>query len=289
MSMRTLAAFVAVVVVFGATAARTQEADSTKLLAEVRQALGGERALAAVTSFSLEGLGKVASRDRIFTYTLQISCQLPDKFVVVRTQASPGMNVTERDGFNQDEAIRETVFSPPQPPAAPLPGMPKDTPETLAAARREALLANKQRFGALALALIARAFRAYPLEFGDGGTMDVQGSPARVIEAKASGRTVVRLCVNPRTRMPVMVSWHSRPQLVQLPGWLRFMPAPDRDPALSVVVEHQLFLGDYRVINDVMWPHLLVEYVGEESSEELTVAKIKINANIGESRFKVAK
>jgi len=102
---------VAIAAVAVASVALPPADDAAALLAGARQALGGDAALAAVTTWQVSGsvsrdLGPVTTDS-----ALEISCVLPDKFVQVFQQTlSMGpmgpTQVTRTEGFNGDEHSR---------------------------------------------------------------------------------------------------------------------------------------------------------------------------------------
>ncbi|MGE5361940.1 MAG: hypothetical protein ACM3NQ_23235 [Bacteroidales bacterium] len=270
------------------TAAGTQQTKTPGLVGEVREALGGEAALAAVTSFSIDGAGVWFSDSGSIRHSMRIDCQLPDKMVVTRLQSERGTRITERDGVNGTELIRETVVSYYSGPADR--DASADTPESKEAERRRRFLRAKQWFAALTMLLFAQTNATHPLQLTDAGTVDLQDAPARLIEGRAADGSVMRLFVSPVTRLPMVVRWLATRQLTALPATKTLMPPAEVDHALaSSPVEHELCAGDYKVENAVKWPRVLIEYVGGREIEELTLRSIKLNPKLPADTFQPTK
>ncbi|OFW03299.1 MAG: hypothetical protein A3H96_19570 [Acidobacteria bacterium RIFCSPLOWO2_02_FULL_67_36] len=316
--MRTIAVGM-VAVLLGATGiSARQDTEAARRLAEARQALGGEAALAAIASFSVGGTWSQNLGSRTLERNVQFECVLPDKFVRTATQRTGPVEITMSDGFNGDDPIREILSSIGTPPRDFTTG--PQTPETIAAARREKTRRNKQTFLRLALALFAKSPEAYPIQFTYSGLDQVGGTTVDVLEGKAADGFVVRLHLDANTHLPVMVGWRAdtgvimttrstvttrttrqgteivaaTPPVPTLPGGeappgtvIAGSPGGGNPAAGMPRVEHQLFFSDFRAEGGVTWPHLLKEYVDGQVSEELRLGKFKLNPKISLSKFNV--
>jgi hypothetical protein len=56
--------------------------------------------------------------------------------------------------------------------------------------------------------------------------------------------------------------------------------------AAKKLVEHRLYLSEYREVDGVKIPHMLVRSVDGTTTEELTLEKVKLNAKIDAKKFK---
>jgi hypothetical protein len=150
--------------------ASSQSPAVTKLLAEARQALGGDASRANITSFKVTG--SVRAPNRWESGSFEIVCVLPDRFLQIESRAiiSPGETVSEashgpsvhrettRLGFNGDGLI----FEPAVMPTPALRGLPLRREQTTAL-----LKAARTGFANLTLALFAESFAGVPLHFGE--------------------------------------------------------------------------------------------------------------------------
>ena len=190
------------------------------MLAAAREALGGEKKLAAVKTLVTTGRTRQVRGDNLVPIEFEIYVELPDKYVrkdEVPAQESGPTTV----GFNGDNLIQ----LPPQaaPPAGGRPGgPPPPTPEQLDAARRARVAGVKQDFARLMLGLFAGSFDGYPLTFTYAGQAEAPQGMADVLDVKGPANLAMRLFVYRDTHLPVMVTWQGGPQ----PGPGR----PDQEP-----------------------------------------------------------
>jgi hypothetical protein len=191
--------------------------NAAAVLAAAREALGGEKKLAAVKTLVTTGRTRQVRGDNLVPIEFEIYAELPDKYVrkdEVPAQESGPTTV----GFNGDNLIQ----LPPQvgPPAGGRPGgPPPPTPEQLDAARRARVAGVKQDFARLMLGLFAGSFDSYPLTFTYAGQAEAPQGMADVLDVKGPANLVMRLFVYRDTHLPVMVTWQGGPQ-----------PGPGRGP-----------------------------------------------------------
>ena len=83
---------------------RTQARDAAPVLAGAREALGGERNLAAVKTFLATGRTRQLRGDNLVPIEFEIACELPDKYV--RRDEFPAQDSPPVvNGFRGEEAI----------------------------------------------------------------------------------------------------------------------------------------------------------------------------------------
>jgi len=180
------------------------------VLAAAREALGGEKKLAAVKTLVTTGRTRQVRGDNLVPIEFEIFVELPDKYVrkdEVPAQESGPTTV----GFNGDNLVQ----LPPQtaPPGGRPGGPPPPTPEQLDAARRARVAGVKQDFARLMLGLFAGSFDSYPLTFTYAGQAEAPQGMADVLDVKGPANLAMRLFVYRDTHLPVMVTWQGGPQL----------------------------------------------------------------------------
>src|SRR5690349_3285791 len=90
---------------------RSQSVDATQVLAAAREALGGDKKLSAVKSFTATGRTRQVRGNNLVPIEFEINCELPDKFV--RKDEIPAQDTDPSTvGF-----IGETLIQFPQPAA----------------------------------------------------------------------------------------------------------------------------------------------------------------------------
>ena len=195
-------------------AAQAPARDAATVLAEAREALGGEKRLSAVKNFVVTGRTRQVRGDNLVPIEFEIAVELPDKYV--RKDEIPAQESGPTStGFNGDELIQLPVAAAPTPPSGMPPGMGRaagpatpPSPAQLEAARKTRVATVKQDFVRLTLGMFAGSFSSYPMTFTYVGQAEAPQGKADVVEAKAPNFTV-RLFVNSQTHLPIMVSWQA--------------------------------------------------------------------------------
>jgi hypothetical protein len=306
--MRAIALTVSVAMV--ATAAvRGDGQAAVDLLGAARQALGGDAALTAVKSFTVGGslardLGRFGN-----TSDLEISCELPDRFVRMthrRVDMGPmgSGDITEFRGFNGDDPIQETIApDSPVPPvihAGPAP----TTPAEIAAERQRRATVNKRIFVELALPLFGASFGGFPLDFRPAGRVPLATGPADEIDARGPDGSTWFLFLDASTHLPVKLTWRAKPivtfstssivtttssgQVVSSsPSTPVVLPS---DPTAGMaMVEWAMTIDDYKTADGLNWPHRFTTTVDGKKYEELRLKQFRLNPKIDAKRFKPSK
>ena len=186
-----------------------QPKDATSVLAAAREALGGEKKLSAVKSFTATGRTRQVRGDNLVPIEFEISVELPDKYL--RKDEIPAQESgPTATGFNGDVLLQD----PPQaaPPAGPpgAAGAPGPNPAMLEAAQKARVSAVKQDFARLTLGMFATSFATYPLTFTYVGEAEAPQGKADVVDAKGPNVTI-RFFISQQTHLPIMVSWQGAP------------------------------------------------------------------------------
>lgn len=164
--------------------------DPNAILAAARQALGGDKKLAAVKSFSATGRTRQVRGDNLVPIEFEIFVELPDKYF--KKDEIPAQETgTTGSGFNGEELLVDPI------PAQPLPDP----------AKKQRLTTLKQDFARLALGMFAGSFPAYPLTFTYVGQAEAPQGKADVLDAKGPDNVTLRYFIHTETHLPVMVTW----------------------------------------------------------------------------------
>jgi hypothetical protein len=216
------AAFVAV---FAAEALLIgQGADIARILADTRQALGGDK-LNNLKSLSVVGRSQRTRPDGTTSENaFELLMELPDKFMkrdVVMAMGST--SVYRMSGFNGEGLINE-VDAPPQlstgggmvirmTPAGGGASAAPASPEQVAENNKRMLTSNKQEFARIALGMFANSYDAYPLQFTYAGQAEAAEGKAHVVEVRGDAGFVAKLFVDTKTNLPLMLSWMDKEPL----------------------------------------------------------------------------
>jgi len=302
----------------GAQAPAVPARDAGPILAAARQALGGDKKLTAVKSFTASGRTKQVRGENLVPMEFEIFVELPDKYVRKDEIPAQETGVTAA-GFNGDDLVQDPPPQAPPTPAAPAPSTsPGQVPPTAAgpggpprnpfAARVTSL---KQDFARLTLGMFATSFSGYPLTFSYVGEAEAPQGKADVVDAKGPNNFTLRLFITKDTHLPIMVTWQGTPPGRGRPGGPgapgaaaagatgargagdargagEARGATDaRGAAPSAPVENRLYFADYRDVDGLQLPFRLRRAVGADTIEETTFDRYKINAKIDPKRFEV--
>jgi len=167
------------------TAAQAPARDAAAVLAEAREALGGEKRLSAVKNFVVTGHTRQVRGDNLVPIEFEIAAELPDRYV--RKDEIPAQESgPTSSGFNGDELIQLPIAPAPSSPPGRAGG--PATPPTQAqldAMRKTRVDGVKQDFVRLTLGMFAASFSSYPLTFTYVGQAEAPQGKADVLEAKA--------------------------------------------------------------------------------------------------------
>ena len=181
-----------------------QGSEATRVLNEMRAALGGDK-LAAVRNFIASGRSARSAGQFQLTGEFEIFCELPDKYVKKETISMGGMGSAASSlGFNGDTLLQESsapgvvasgggTMMYRVGPGGAAPGGASPTPEQQAAMKANALKSVKTDFTRLTVALFGASFSGNPVEFSYGGTAESPDGKADVIDVKGPNEFAARL------------------------------------------------------------------------------------------------
>ncbi|HET7697061.1 MAG TPA: hypothetical protein VFK57_15220 [Vicinamibacterales bacterium] len=174
----------------GLPPAEAQTKDAASVIAAARQALGGEKKLAAVKSFTAQGRTRQVRGENLVPIEFEIFVELPDKYL--RKDEIPAQESgPTASGFAGDDLLVD-----------PLPPAPMPDP-----ARKARVTQLKQDFARLALGMFAGSFPSYPLTFTYVGQAEAPQGKADVVDAKGPDNFTLRYFINSETHLPIMVTW----------------------------------------------------------------------------------
>ncbi len=247
-----------------------QAHDAASVLAASRDALGGEKNLAAIKTFVASGRTRQLRGNNLVPIEFEINCELPDKYVRKDEFPAQDSDVTV-SGFRGDEVI---VFPEPQ---AGRGGPPLS----------QRLVAAKQDFARLMLGAFAASFPSFPLTFKYAAEGEAPEGKADILDVNGPANFAVRFVIQRETHLPVMVMWQASapPARGAPPGGA---PARGAEPA-GAPPENRLYFGEYRDVKGVKWPFRIRRAVGGTTVEETTFDRVTLNARIDPKKFEAPK
>jgi hypothetical protein len=266
---------------------------AASVIAASREALGGEKKLAAVKTVVATGRTRQVRGDNLVPIEFEIAIELPDKYV--RKDEIPAQESgPTTTGFTGETLLQ---FPAPSPPPARAGGPPPPTADQMAAAARLRLANVRQDFARLMLGMFAGSSSAYPLTFTYVGKAEAPQGKADVLDVKGPagpGAFAARLFVNAETHLPIMLTW--TPSRPSPPGdGSRGASAPPGREGASAgqgqpsPPETRLYFAEYREASVLQLPFRLRRALGTDTVEETTFDGFKINAKIDPKKFEVRK
>lgn len=322
--------------------------EAAAILGAAREALGGDKRLSSVKTLFANGRTRQVQGDNLVPIEFDINIELPDKYV--RTDEIPARESgpTSR-GFNGEGLIQFPEAAPSRAGGAGgargatgaegatgatgaagatgATGAPGATGATSARSGAPGPPANptipvKQDFARLTLGMFAASFSSYPLTFGYAGQAEAPEGKADVIDIKGDGNFSARLFVDSKTRLPLMLSWTTPPNMVAVvvgqqppanmpPGSVAFeTPAPPSSSATpeqkkqfeedalaarkkamasAKPTENRIYYADYRDVDGMKFPFRIRRAVGTTTTEETTFDRFRVNPKIDPRKFEVRK
>lgn len=276
--------------------------DAARVLADMRQAIGGDAAIAAIQAFSVSGTESHNFGGHVSSASLEWMVVLPDNVVRVRRMSMPFGSDMMASGFRGDARIlrRDSdIPYPPEPDQA-------DTPAQRAARDAAAVRYQKHDFSRFAIPLIGIP-AVDPVDVSHEAQRLIAGKMCDVLRLRASDGYSAALAIDVATHLPVMVSWIAPPtvtvsttSIVTVPSQggrpPATMPAPPPpslpagDPTAGLApVEWQLYYEDFKLADGLNWPHRFVEKTGDRVWTTVRLGKFKLNPKIDPKHFDPAR
>ena len=238
------------------TALQAQAVDATSVLSAAREALGGDKKLLAVRTFTATGRTRQLRGNNLVPIEFEINCELPDKFV--RTDEFPAQDADPTtQGFNGDTLLQ-----------FPSPAMGRGG----APAPAQRINTVKQDFVRLTLGMFAASFEGYPLTFKYAAVGEAPEGKADILDVAGPANFSARFVVQRETHLPVMLMWQQ--------------PAPNPQAKPS---EYRVYYGDFRDVDGLKFPFRIRRAVAADTIEETIFDRFKINAKIDPKKFETRK
>jgi hypothetical protein len=290
-----LLSLVACAVLSSSAIAQDQARSADAVVSAAREALGGAQRIASLKSFVTTGRTRQVQGDNLVPIEFEIACAWPDK--CYRRDEIPARESGPTTlGFNGDELIQLPVPAPPvAPPAAGgRPGGPALNPEAQRIAR---VATAKQDFARLLLGMVLGTMENFPVTFTYAGEAEAPQGKADMLDVAGPNNFAARLFIFRDTHLPIMLTWQAPPAGARgaRPGGPAAPPAPSASggpptpPTTPTLVENRIYFADYRDADGFKFPYRLRRAVGNDTIEETTFDRFRINPKIEASKFEVRK
>ncbi len=303
--------------------AQDPAAKAAAILAESRKAIGGDDKLAAIKTLEIKGTARRNATDMNLEGDMTIVMELPGKYL--RKEAiflgNAGIDIVE--GLNGTESWEEQKFSgnmnfgddgggnrgrggfPGQAATATA----ATNPEAAAAIKQAQLAARQTEMARVLLAVLLTSDR--PMKYL--GQVASPNATAEAIEMTAPDGTPIRILVDSKNYMPLMLTWTGIAQdpiaaLAARSGWrgrgrgnrgntggggrqgqqsaATAAAEAARADALTQPTALQMYLSEYKAVNGVKLPHLIVRGARDQVTEEWVIKSYKLNPTLKADTFK---
>ena len=242
-----------------------------------------------------------------------------DKFIrpAGSTMAGGGMTVTHAmpagGGGGGGMMIREMVVAGGAPSADG-----KMTPEQEAMMNASMIRGARVELSRLMLGWFGMAHPGLKATYTYAGEAESPDGKAHVIDIKADGGFAAKLFVDQATNMPLMLTYEApEPMRITqggpggapagapvIAGGTRGGGTPPPPPGATQMtqediqkqmeamrnqprkmIEHRVYYGDWKEVDGIQFPHTLQRATGGTTTEEWTIAKVKVNPKIDAKKF----
>jgi hypothetical protein len=314
----------------GPVPAKTNAAAATlaqSILEESRKALGGQDKLAAIKTLEIKGIARRGATDVNLEGDLTIAVEMPDKYLRKESIILGNAAIDIVEGLNGSQGWQDQKFSgisnfgddggggnrgggnrgggfpnQQQPGNAAAP----TDPAAVAAQEQAQLVARQTEVARVLLAILMTTNR--PVRYV--GQAASPAATAEVLEMDVPDGNPVRILIDTKTYMPLMLTWTGVAQdpIAQLAGRIGFRGrgrgnrggffgnnrGNQQQQGAKVVSADELskpttlrmYLSEYKVVNGIKLPHLMVRGAGDQVTEEWEIKSYKINPNLKADTFK---
>jgi hypothetical protein len=287
-----------------------QSGDATAVLSAARAAMGGDAALDAISTLTVNGSWNMDLPPAPLSKSIDVSYQAPDRFMRVARRSMnvgpPGAMaqtfvITEYSGFNGATPIQD-IHAPGAPFPVWIPGGPEPTtPADIAAARERTLRFAKMFYVRMMLPLFAASPPASPLTFTLEGQAPVGTAAADVVAARgADGEW--KLFIDTVSRLPVKLTWQAHPIVTfstssivttNQRGDVLSQSPPQQPPPVPTtglpLVEWATTISEYKKVDGLLWPHRMTTTVDGRKHEEMRFRRFRLNPDINPRTFEIRK
>ncbi len=280
-----------------AAAQDSPESQGQKILAQAREAAGGEAKLRAVQSLAWSGKsrrqvmmrmgggGGGEGQSMMREAEFESEALLPDKYQ--RKDTTEIMNgsatMISTSGFNGDALIQkmETIGEVPN-------FMSGNPPTPTAEENAQRVRRMKQDFVRQWMGWLFEPPASLGITFRSAGQEDSKGVKLDVVEASGPDQFNAKLYFDSASHRLVKIRYRApqpRMQRVMMGGGGRAEgPPPPQEPPADA--DYESNYSDFRAVDGIQIPHKIVRTMNGEPADETELKKVRINPNLKPDRFK---
>jgi hypothetical protein len=252
-----------------------------ELLGQARAALGGEAKLNEVKSLTIQGDMRRVTQNQDQSGTLSLDFLLPDKYKRTETlNLIAGIEVTFVRAVNGEDVWMDSHSSASN--AQVMISRPDGNRQS-----GPQLQDLRAEFARYALALLLNPPPSLAAEFSYAGEAEVPGGRADALDIKGAGGFAMRLFLDQSTHRPLMMSYRGVvPRNSMTSSSVSGVSKEDLDKIVKEAqakaaapqeAEILVSFSDYRAVNGIYFPRLIIKSANGKTTEEWKLHQFKIN------------
>lgn len=140
----------------------------------------------------------------------------------------------------------------------------------------------RKEWAALSIVWLAAAPESFPLNFSFAETLQTANGLVEAVEITGADEFAAQLFLDQKTMLPAMVSYRD---FVFLSAGYVVSATADIAPGEPQEIAVQFLFSDYRAVNGVLLPHVIIKAVNGAMVSEWKIEKYKLNPDLKPKRF----
>jgi hypothetical protein len=249
-----------------------EDPKASRLLAQARQALGGEATLAKVQGLTATGgsMRPLFERDQIGELTIDL--QFPARLLRTDTHRPPGSDATfvMLRGLDGGTLLRKSKI------INGGPGHRMSQPPIIGGSEAAALRSAHHELTRFAIALLLTPPPDAAVQFADGGEAESPDGKADVLVVSGANGFAARVFLDKSSHRPLMMTYRDFDPRFIVP------PKPGDPPGAArsaerTPVDLTWFFDDYKSVSGLHLPHRISRAIDGEQDEEWTFTRFVLN------------
>jgi hypothetical protein len=263
-----------------ATGSVADDPKASRLLAQARQALGGEAKLATVQGLTAIGGATRPRLERLMNSELRIDLQFPGRLLRTDANRPPGSDATfvMLRGLDGGTLLRKSKI------INGGPGHRMSQPPLVGGSEATALISARHELTRFAIALLLTPPPDATAQFADGGEAESPDGKADVLVVTGANGFAARVFLDKSSHRPLMMTYRDFDPRFIVPPRPGDPPGAARSPE-KTPVELTWFFDDYKSVSGIQLPHRISRAIDGEPDEEWTFTRVVLNPAFAADAF----
>lgn len=256
------------------------DSKAARLLAQARQALGGEAKLAKVQGLTATGGSMRPMFEHARIGELRIDLQFPGRLLRTDANRPPGSDATfvMLRGLDGSTLLRKSKI------INGGPGHRMSQPPIVGGSEAAALRSARHELTRLAIALLLTPPADADARFADGGEAQSPDGKADVLVVTGADGFAARVFLDKSSHRPLMMTYRDFDPRFIVPSKPGDPPGYARSGG-TTAVELTWYFDDYKSVSGILMPHRIARAIDGEPDEEWTFTKFVLNPTFAADAF----